>query len=453
MNNTLFFNQNQEANCNLILPTFLNNFNNTSTVLTLRNQKEFYIFYGSVNLNNSDRKCPHCGRKMHINNTRKIEIHHLNIGSTKSLISVDRKQLYCNNCHISKMQKISFMDEHHHITIALKNYIENLLEKAKLTLVQVSMITGINKNIIKEIDKERLLRKYTDKGKKLKKPVEKARYLGIDEFSLHKGFKYATHIVNLETGHILWIAEGKRKAVVYDFMKFVGKRWMRKVKAVACDMNSDFCEAFVEKYPHIKIVFDYFHIVKNFNDLVVNEIYKEEKIKLKEEGKITNVDDMKFSKYILFSNKKNLKKKDKKRNKKRKKKSKLFKKKKKSRTKSLSRKYNGLIKNNEILILLDVIKEELRLAYQSDNTYEMEKMIKHILSLCEENGHSRLIYFKRLIERHYEGIINHAKYKISTGPVEGINNKIKTLRRTHYGLPDDDYFFLKVIDCSYKASN
>lgn len=127
-------------------------------------------------------------------------------------------------------------------------------------------------------------------------------------------------------------------------------------------------------------------------------------------------------------------------------------KKKKSKTKSLSNKYNGLIKNNEILILLDVIKEELRLAYQNDNSDEREKIIKHIISLCEKNGHSRLIYFKKLIERHYEGIINHAKYKISTGPVIGIN-KIKTLRRTHYGLPDDDYFFLKVIDCSYKIFN
>ena len=454
MNDTLFLNQNQEANCNyLMLPAFLNGFNNTSTVLTARNQKECYIFNGEITLIESDRKCPHCGRKMYINNTRKIEIHHLNIGTTKSLISFDRKQLYCDKCHISKMQKISFMDEHHHITIAMRNYIENLLEKTRLTLIQVSIITGVNKNIVKDIDKERLLKKYTEKGEKLKKPTEEAKYLGIDEFSLHKGFKYATHIVNLETGHILWIAEGKKKSVVYDFMKFVGKRWMRKVKAVACDMNSDFCEAFVEKYPHIKIVFDYFRIVKNFNDLVVNEIYKEIKFNLKEEGKIKSVDEMRFSKYILFSNKRNLRKKDKKRKKTRRKKIKLFKKKKKSKSKSLARKYNGLIKDNEILILLDVIKEELRLAYQSNNQDEMIRRIKHIISLCEENGHSRLIYFKKLIERHYEGIINHAIYNISTGPVEGINNKIKTLRRTHYGLPDDEYFFLKVIDYSYKVFN
>ena len=44
---------------------------------------------------------------------------------------------------------------------------------------------------------------------------------------------------------------------------------MKEVKAVACDMNSDFQEAFLEKCPHLKIVFDHFHIIKNFNEKVV----------------------------------------------------------------------------------------------------------------------------------------------------------------------------------------
>ena len=58
--------------------------------------------------------------------------------------------------------------------------------------------------------------------------------MGIDEFKLHNGYKYATHIIDLETGHILWIQEGKKKQVVYDFINHVGGEWMSKVKAVAC---------------------------------------------------------------------------------------------------------------------------------------------------------------------------------------------------------------------------
>ena len=55
---------------------------------------------------------------------------------------------------------------------------------------------------------------------------------------------------------------------------------------------------------------------------------------------------------------------------------------------------------------------------------------------------------KRLLGNHFEGIIAHATYNISAGKIEGINNKIKTIRRQGYGYPDDEYFFLKLFDMS-----
>ena len=61
------------------------------------------------------------------------------------------------------------------------------------------------------------------------------------------------------TGHVLWIQEGKKKQVVYDFFDFVGEEWMSGVEAVACDMNSDFQEAFEDRCPDIQIVYDHFH--------------------------------------------------------------------------------------------------------------------------------------------------------------------------------------------------
>jgi len=62
------------------------------------------------------------------------------------------------------------------------------------------------------------------------------------------------------TGHILWLAHGKKKATVYSFIDHVGLDWMDGVEAIACDMNSDFEEAFEYCCPHIQPVFDYFHI-------------------------------------------------------------------------------------------------------------------------------------------------------------------------------------------------
>ena len=58
--------------------------------------------------------------------------------------------------------------------------------------------------------------------------------------------------------------------------------------------------------------------------------------------------------------------------------------------------------------------------------------------------------FANLLRNHFDGIVAHADFLISSGKIEGINNKIKTLRRRAYGYPDDDYFFLKLFDITIK---
>ena len=80
----------------------------------------------------------------------------------------------------------------------------------------------------------------------------------------------------------------------------------------------------------------------------------------------------------------------------------------------------------------------------------MAKDISEIMDICEATENSHLLWFRRLLDSHFKGIIAHATFKVSSGKIEGINNKIKTLRRQGYGYPDDDYFFLKLLDASRK---
>ena len=82
----------------------------------------------------------------------------------------------------------------------------------------------------------------------------------------------------------------------------------------------------------------------------------------------------------------------------------------------------------------------------------MSDQIKEIIDLCRATGNTHFIWFARLLENHLSGIIAHATFRISSGKIEGINNKIKTLRRQGYGYPDDDYFFLKIVDASRKPA-
>ena len=314
-------------------------------------------------------------------------------------------------------------------------------------------LTGLGKNVVKEIDKERLQGMYTtDNGKKLIKPEKQARFLGIDEFKLHNGHRYATHIIDLETGHVLWIQNGKKKQVVYDFIEHVGMTWMDGVEAVACDMNSDFEEAFEEKCPWIQPVFDYFHIVKNFNDKVVSEVRKDEQRRLYEEGNIEAARALKKTRYILMSNRSTLQKKDEDAASERviHKGSPLFKTEDIKRKTGYEAKYDALIQENRLLFTLDLVKEKLSAAYALTNEPKMAEAIIDIIDICEATGNKHLLWFGKLLDTHFEGIIAHATYKISSGKIEGINQKIKTLRRHGYGYPDDEYFFLKIMDMSRK---
>ncbi len=353
----------------LFIPSSLQGFTNTNTKCERINEtRNLYKFNGILTINDSDYICNKCGHKMHINNSHPITLKHLCFGGNLTCVCFNHTQFYCENCHSTNMQNISFKADNHRITNELYNYVRDLLATGHYTNKEVAEITGLNRNVVKDIDRERLEEKYVVNGE-LIKPEKQATYLGIDEFKLHNGYKYATHIIDLETGHILWIQESKKKQVVYDFINHVGSEWMNKVKAVACDMNSDFEEAFREKCPNITIVFDYFHIVKNYNEKVISAIRKDEQARLKKEGKTEEANSLKRSKYILTASLSTLIKKDKEAEdgKVIDKGSNLFKKTPVKRTGGKVDKYNKILEENELLFLAELIKEKLHNAYTLNN--------------------------------------------------------------------------------------
>lgn len=437
----------------LWLPSELYGFRNLKTTEkdTVSGHKA-YCFSGDMTVTEEERICPCCGSRMHINSHPLIALRHINIGGYYSVVELPHNQFRCPKCGNTKEQFLSFKADGHRITWTLYRYVLDLLATGNYTLKEVSELTGLGKNVVKEIDKKRLQELYTINGEKLIQPEKQARYLGIDEFKLHNGRRYATHIIDLETGHILWIANGKKKQVVYDFIEHVGLEWMKHVEAVACDMNSDFEEAFAEVCPHVRPVFDYFHIVKNFNDKVVAEVRKDEQRRLIEEGDIEAAKALKKTKYILMSNRSTLQHRDDQAANGHlvRKGSTLFGTENITRKGGKEEKYNQLISENALFFSLDLIKETLSAAYATTDEVEMAIKINDIIDICEATGNPHFLWFKQLLKKHFDGIISHATYQISSGKIEGINQKIKTVRRQGYGYPDDEYFFLKLFDISRK---
>lgn len=435
----------------LMIPSGLDYFNNSTTsVSKTRNGEEVYCMEGTLDLVPGDDICPVCGRKMHINNTKETVLTHLTIGSTYSCVKFQQKQYYCPDCGFSRMQTIPFKASGHRITVPLYRYTRDLLSRGTYTLKQVAELTGLGRNTVKDIDRERLQELYTTDGTTLIQPEEPAKFIGIDEFKLHDNYRYATHIIDMQTGHVLWIEAGKKKQIVYDFIDHVGMEWMSHVEAVACDMNSDFYEAFYERCPHVCPVFDHFHVIKNFNDKVVSEVRKDEQRRLKEAGDEEGYKSLKGSRYILTSSRATLQKKDQeaKDGKVISKGSAILGTEDYVRNAGYESRYDELLKQNKLLFTCDLIKEKLDRAYRMTDETKMGDAIAEIVYLCNETGNEHFKWFARLLYRHHDGVVAHAKWWITSGKIEGINNKIKTIRRMGYGYPDDDYFFLKVFDIS-----
>lgn len=432
------------------LPSGLKGFSNTKTdIVKTLSGRDSFLLHGNLKQEKSDCLCPLCSSKMHIHNTFEANLNHLCFGSTLSSLRFNKLRYFCPSCKHTQMQKVPFQALGHRMTQALWQYTRDLLASGH-TNKEVGSITGLGKNTVKNIDMQRLKDKYTIDGNKLIQPEKQAKYLGIDEFKLHNGNKYAVVIIDMETGHILWIAHGKKKATVFAFIEHVGLDWMDGVEAIACDMNSDFEEAFETMCPHIQVVYDYFHIVKYFHEKVVNEVRKDEQARLLAEGDFKAAESLKRSKYVLNSSYETLQRKDEEANggKLHSKGSLLFNKEPVTMKPGYVVRYEKIIDLNKLFFSLDLIKEKLAEAYRATDEVEMAKMIEELMDICKMTKNEHFRKFYRLLDNHFEGIIAHATYRISAGKIEGINNRIKTIRRQGYGYPDDDYFFLKVFDSS-----
>lgn len=336
--------------------------------------------------------CPDCSTKLVKNGTLVTTLRHIPLGLEHTKIKVSYARFRCLNtdCKFNtRSQSIPFKANGYRITKALKECIERLLSDG-CTLKQAAELTGLDKMTVKSIHKELLLSKFTTDGKTLIKPERQARYLAIDEFKLHDGYKYATVIIDWETGHILYLTHGKKKAVVYEFMDHVGDEWMSKVEAAACDMNSDFEEAFKERYPKLDIVYDRFHIIKNFNDKVVSEIRKDEQKRLAEEGTPEAAKQLKNSRYILMSKRSTLVEKDEdaRQGKLVSVPGEIFNKPEIRAHGDNESWYDDLLEENRLFFTIDIVKDLLDQAYSSNDEVEMCVKLEYIIDICIETENS-----------------------------------------------------------------
>ena len=90
------------------------------------------------------------------------------------------------------------------------------------------------------------------------------------------------------------------------------------------------------------------------------------------------------------------------------------------------------------------MKEEMCRLFELTDSEEANKRWITWFEAAKESEIEPLIRFANLKDKRLEGLISHATHQISTGKLEGLNNKIKVAKRIGYGYRNDDYFFTLV---------
>jgi len=100
---------------------------------------------------------------------------------------------------------------------------------------------------------------------------------------------------------------------------------------------------------------------------------------------------------------------------------------------------------NEPLATAYYLKEELSDFWEQDDEEEATALLLDWLARAEASGIKILIGLAQTLRKHAMGLLAYYDYPISTGPLEGTNNKIKTMQRQAYGYRDQEFFKLKIL--------
>ncbi len=356
------------------------------------------------------RRCVECrSRDVVLSGHASYPLRTLPIGDRRVFLVLHLHVLECSSCGAVRQEDRQLADPRKTYTRAFARLVVDLC--GRMTLSDVARYLKVGWGVVKSILRDHLERRVKARS------WRHVRRIAIDEIAVRKGHNYMTVVVDLDSGVVLFSAEGRDHTCLQPFFRRL-RRAVAKLKAVAIDMSGAYIKA-IRDYgpPGVAVVHDRYHVVSNMND-VIDKVRRDEQNRLEGEGK--NV--IKGSRYLLLTAKENLAKKP-------------------DRQKRLDQ----LLAANETLHKVYLLKEDLRLFWSQPDRGAAETFIETWLEQARLLGNPHLNRFAKTIRTRIGAILAWYENPITTGPLEGLNNKIKVLKRSAYGYRDLRFFALRIL--------
>lgn len=331
------------------------------------------------------------------------------IGRRATFVVLPIPRVECRSCGVVRQVKIPFADPRRSSTCSFERYALEL--GRRMTIRDVALHLGVSWDVIKDIQKRDLCRRFA------KPKLKHLRHIAIDEIAIAKGHRYLTVVLDLDSGAVVFVGDGKGAKALTPFWKRL-RGSKAKIEAVAMDMSPAYREAVSTHLPKAKIVFDRFHVMKLFNE----KLSDLRRALHHEATDVMQKKVLKGTRWLLLKAAENL-----------------------DEERDEKKKLEEALALNKSLAVAYYLKEELRQFWEQPGKKFATLFLDGWIKRAESSGIKMLQQMAQTLAAHRSGLLAYYDVMITSGPMEGTNNKIKTMKRQAYGFRDKEFFKLKIL--------
>lgn len=397
--------------------------------LNERNVENKIIKVIEVESKNNKQKCPLCGEyttSIH-DRLKPIELKYLKMFEYDTKIVIKKKRFICHSCNKKFTEVVDLNNKGKNISNKLEQKVLKDLLNYNLSIKYIALENKINPESVRKILKN-AMSEYPKQVKNL------PRVISFDEFKADTEYgKYAFVLNDPIHRKCLDILPERKKEYLIQYFTYCNNR--HSVEFVISDMYEPYLLVTQIMFPKAKYVVDRFHYTR-----YIMEALDKVRIRLQKEYGYNSKE------YRMLKNKKNV---------------------------TLLRKYSNDIdwwtytkryKNKHMVNVLkyDLREEMLSINQELKQAYILKELffdtVKHLeyldaevelkewISICDKCGLNEFEEAAKTIKNWLPYIVNSfIDERFSNGFTEGLNNKIKVIKRIGFGYRNFDFFRLRIM--------
>lgn len=364
------------------------------------------------------RFCSRCGRPAaaaHDVTVRRVR--ELPILDAETWLLVPLARVACPHCGPT-VEALPWLERYARMTT---RFAESVARLARVLPVKhVADWFGLSWDTVRAIDRAALARRLGPAA-----DLSGVRVIAVDEFALRTGHRYATVVAEPATRRVLWAGEGRRREDLRPFFEALGPAGCAALEAAAMDMSGPYEQETRAQCPQAAIVYDLFHVVAKFGREVVDRVRVAATNRAARAGAHNDEATrarrrvVKGARWLLLTARANL-------------------------TRAERVRLAEVLAANRHLWVVYVLKDALKRLWRYKYGGAARRAWAEWYGWAVRSRIPALVTFAKRLKARLPGILAHCRYPLHTGFLEGINNKIKVLKRMAYGYRDTNYFFLKI---------